>query len=234
MPPDNIPANESCGISIVFVTLLALLHLLVFVYWLGGDLGAFHVSGYMTDPRRSVPERMMALKVLNNIDMAPRTTLILAYPTGLALARARNWVDIPWYMPVLAAVLFLTWLAIAWAVHLRHGKGSDTLRRLDLAIRYLCLSAFGLAGIAGIVGLRDMPLFIALKLCVLAACIALGLIVRRQIVPLFGAIRTMNETGPTPATDDAIIRANNNARVSVLSLWVLVILAAVLGIAKPV
>lgn len=218
----------------MFVTLLALLHLLVFVYWLGGDLGAFYVSGYMTDPRRSVQERMMALKILNNVDMAPRTTLILAYPTGLALAWARDWVDIPGYLPALAAVLFLGWLALAWAVHLRHGSGADALRRIDLAIRFLCLSAFGLAGIAGIVGLRDIPLFIAVKLCVLAACIALGLIVRRQLVPLFGAIRTMKETGPTDATDRAIISANNNARISVLTLWVLVMLAAILGIAKPV
>lgn len=217
----------------MLVALLTFLHLLVFVYWLGGDLGAFYVSNYMTDPRRTVPERMMALKILNNIDMAPRTTLILAYPTGLALAWAKHWVDVPGYMPVIAAVLFLSWLALAWFVHLRHGSGADLARRLDLAIRYLCVTAFALAGIAGIVGLRDMPLFIALKLCVLAGCIALGLLVRKQIVPLFGAISEMNATGATPATDAAIIRANGNARMSVLTLWVLVITAALLGIVKP-
>ena len=58
------------------LSLLTLLHLLIPIYWLGGDLGAFYGSRFMIDPARSVPERMMALKILNNIDMAPRTTLM--------------------------------------------------------------------------------------------------------------------------------------------------------------
>jgi hypothetical protein len=77
------------------VALLALLHLLIPVYWLGGDLGAFYSSRFMIDPARTVPERMMALKILNNIDMAPRTTLILAFPTGFTLAVAKGWIDLP-------------------------------------------------------------------------------------------------------------------------------------------
>ncbi|TVV76565.1 hypothetical protein [Sphingomonas solaris] len=214
------------------VALLTLLHVLVFVYWLGGDLGAFYTSGFMTDPKRSVAERMMAVKILNNIDMAPRTTLILAYPTGLALAWAKGWVDVSGLIPALMAVLFVGWLALAWAVHLQHG-GGGAIRKLDLAIRYLCVTAFGLAGIAGLAGLREMPFFIAVKLCLLAGCVALGLVVRRQLVPLFGAIREMTATGPTAETDATIRQVNNRARVSVITIWVLVGLAAYLGIATP-
>lgn len=217
----------------MIVALLTLLHVLILVYWLGGDLGAFYTSGFMTDPKRTVPERMMALKILNNIDMAPRTTLIMAYPTGTALAWAKGWVDVPGYWPAIAAVLFLGWLALAWAVHLQHG-GGGMLKRIDLGIRYLCVTAFALGGIAGLTGVREMPLFIALKLCLLAGCVALGLIVRRQLVPLFGAIREMAGTGPTPETDATIRRVNNGARVSVLTLWVFVTLAAFLGIWHPV
>jgi hypothetical protein len=216
----------------VVVSLLTLLHVLVFVYWLGGDLGAFYTSGFMTDPKRSVAERMMAIKILNNIDMAPRTTLILAYPTGLALAWAKGWVEIPGYMPLIAAILFLGWLALAWAVHLQHG-GGGVLKRIDLTIRYVIVLAFALGGIAGLTGLRTMPLFIAIKLCLMAGCVTLGLIVRRQLVPLFGAVRTMTTSGPTPETDAIILGVNNRARVSVISIWVLVLLAAFLGIATP-
>ena len=42
------------------LSLLTLLHLLIPIYWLGGDLGAFYGSRFMIDPARSVPERMMA------------------------------------------------------------------------------------------------------------------------------------------------------------------------------
>ena len=215
------------------VSLLTLLHLLVLVYWLGGDLGAFYTSGFMTDPKRSVAERMMAIKILNNIDMAPRTTLILAFPTGLALAWAKGWIETPGYVPAIAAVLFLGWLALAWAVHLQHG-GGGAIKKIDLAIRYLCVVTFGLTGIAGLAGLWTMPVFIALKLCLLAGCIALGLVVRRQLVPLFGAFRQMTSSGATAETDATITRVNNRARVSVITIWVLITLAAYLGIATPV
>jgi hypothetical protein len=175
---------------------------------------------------------MMAVKILNNIDMAPRTTLILAYPTGLALAWAKGWVQVPGYVPIVAALAFTGWLGLAWVLHLQHAKGGP-VRRIDLAIRYFAVLAFSLGGLAGLTGLREMPLFIALKLCVMAGCVTLGLVVRRQLVPMFDAIREMTATGPTPRIDATIRRVNNRARVSVVSIWVLIVAAAFLGIAKP-
>ncbi|HEX7855700.1 MAG TPA: hypothetical protein VF503_18605 [Sphingobium sp.] len=215
------------------IALLTLLHILIPIYWLGGDLGAFYSSTFMTDPKRTVGERMMALKILNNIDMAPRTTLILAFPTGFALAWAKGWLAVPGFAVVIAAVAFLGWLALAWAVHLNHGGGAG-IKRLDIAIRYGVLIALALTGIAGVAGDVAIPFFIALKLCIMACCIGLGLIVRRQLVPLFGAIRTMTSTGPTAETDAIIAAVNGRARISVLTLWALVLIASFLGIATPV
>ncbi|KQM22349.1 hypothetical protein ASE49_02565 [Novosphingobium sp. Leaf2] len=214
------------------LALLTLLHILIPIYWLGGDLGAFYSSTFMTDPKRSVGERMMALKILNNIDMAPRTTLILAFPTGFALAWAKGWLDVPGTSVAVVAVLFLAWLALAWVVHLKHGGGAG-FKTLDIAIRYGVLVGLAAAGIGGLLGTFAIPFFIAVKLCILACCIALGLIVRKQLVPLFGAIRTMTGTGPTPESDAIIAAVNSRARVSVLTIWALVLAASVLGIATP-
>lgn len=216
------------------IALLTLLHVLVFVYWLGGDLGAFYGSTFMTDPKRSVPERMMALKILNNIDMAPRTALILAFPTGFLLAWAKGWLQVDGGLVALVVVAFLAWLALAWAVHLRHGAGGETIRKIDLAVRYVVLVTFVALGVAGLGGDVAIPFFIAIKLLLLAGCIALGLIVRKQLVPLFGAIRTMNTTGPTPQSDAIIARTNASARVSVITIWILVLTASFLGLATPV
>jgi hypothetical protein len=212
--------------------LLTLLHVLIFVYWLGGDLGAFYGSTFMVDPRRTVVERQMALKILNNIDMAPRTMLILALPTGLALAWMKGWMHIPAWVPTLVTVAALGWLALAWAVHLDHSGGAG-LKKLDIAVRWVALIGLYGVGLAGFFRAMDVPLFIALKMIVLATCITLGLIVRRQITPLFVAFREMVATGPTPATDAAIAAANGNARRSVITLWLLLLLAAYLGIATP-
>ena len=214
------------------IALLTLLHILIPIYWLGGDLGAFYGSTFMVDPKRTVGERMMALKILNNIDMAPRTTLILAFPTGFALAWAKGWLDVPGAAVAAVVAGFLAWLVLAWVVHLQHGGGTG-FKKLDIAIRYVVLAALGLAGAGGLIGTFAIPLFLALKLCILACCIALGLIVRKQLVPLFGAIRVMTSTGPTPESDATIAAVNSRARVSVLTIWALVLLASFLGIATP-
>lgn len=215
------------------LALLTLLHILIPIYWLGGDLGAFYGSTFMTDPKRTVPERMMALKILNNIDMAPRTALILAFPTGLVLAWWKDWLPISGFLVAVATAAFVAWLALAWAVHLNHSGGGG-IKRLDIAVRYVVLIALAAAGVAGATGVLAIPFFIALKLCILAACVGLGLIVRRQLVPLFGAIRTMNTTGPTPESDAVIAGVNGRARISVLTIWALVLAASFLGIATPV
>ena len=211
---------------------LTLLHILIPVYWLGGDLGAFYGSTFMTDPKRSVGERMMALKILNNIDMAPRTALILAFPTGFALTWAKGWLDVSGIAVLAAVAGSLAWLALAWVVHLQHGSGA-VFKKLDLAIRYGVVAGLGIAGLSGIDGLVPMPFFIALKLCILACCVALGLIVRRQLVPLFAAIRVMTSTGPTAESDAIILAVNNSARISVLTIWALVLLASFLGVLTP-
>ncbi|MET0364151.1 MAG: hypothetical protein ABW169_05815 [Sphingobium sp.] len=215
------------------VSLLTFLHILIPIYWLGGDLGAFYGSTFMTDPKRTVGERMMALKILNNIDMAPRTALILAFPTGFALAWSKGWLQVPGVVVAVTAVVFLCWLALAWAVHLNHGGGTG-INKLDIANRYIVLAALLFTGIAGVAGDVPIPFFIALKFCILAACVTLGLIVRKQLVPLFGAIRTMTTTGPTAETDATIAAVNGRARISVLTIWVLVLTASFLGIATPV
>ncbi|MFZ5704070.1 MAG: hypothetical protein ACOY5R_02280 [Pseudomonadota bacterium] len=216
------------------LSFLTLLHLLIPIYWLGGDLGAFYGSRFMVDPARSVPERMMALKILNNIDMAPRTTLILAFPTGFGLAVAKSWIDVPVFAAFAAWAFGLVWLAIAWAVHLKHGPAGAGYKRIDMAIRYVVLAGLIGSGVAGLTGVVMLPLFISLKLLALALCISIGLLVRRQLVPLFPAIIALREHGPTPEGDRTIAGVIAVTQPTVVTLWIVVLIACLLGIATPV
>lgn len=216
------------------LSFLTLLHLLIPIYWLGGDLGAFYGSRFMVDPARSVPERMMALKILNNIDMAPRTTLILAFPTGFGLAVAKGWIDAPAVAAIGVWVLGLAWLALAWAVHLKHGPAGAGYKRVDMAVRYAVLAGLIGSAIAGLTGAVTLPLFISLKLLALAVCISIGLLVRRQLVPLFPAIIALREHGPTPEGDRTIAGVIAITQPTVIMLWIVVLIACLLGIATPV
>jgi hypothetical protein len=68
---------------------------------------------------------------------------------------------------------------------------------------------------------------------VLAACFALGLLVRHQLIPLFPAVGTMLTTGPTPATDAVVTDVMARAKLAVLAIWGLLLVAAWLGVSHP-
>jgi len=93
--------------------LLLLLHVLILVYWLGGDLGAFVASFVIANPDRDRAARLGAARLLGDVDMAPRTALILAFPA------ARNLSPNAWlmwitrrYMEICRTVPDLVWALI--------------------------------------------------------------------------------------------------------------------------
>lgn len=215
------------------VTLVTLLHLLVFVYWLGGDLGSFYSATILTDTKRSPVQRATALTILNNVDMAPRTCLILALPTGLTLGFVKDWLGA---MPAAAVAgvwaVALVWLGLAWATHLTHGSRPG-IKQADMVVRSTAMVGCAGMGLAGLLGLISLPLFIAGKLLILAGAIGLGLIIRVVLKPLFAPYAQMMKTGATPETDAAIAAVLAKSRAAVLCLWVLLLAAALLGLATP-
>lgn len=212
--------------------LFALMHVLVFVYWLGGDLGAFYTSRFLTQPDVSPDRRLMAAKIVGDVDMAPRTALILTVPTGLALAESKSWVTFGWPVVAAVGVAALLWLSLAWHLHLKHGAASDQLRKLDLAIRWALVLGLGGWAIAGLMGVTPLPLFIALKMLAFIGCILLGLFIRSVLKPLGPALMGLN--GPdAEAASSSLAHTLNRARPLVTGIWALLIIAAFLGLWTP-
>lgn len=212
--------------------LISLAHVLVLVYWLGGDLGAFYTSRFLTRPGVSAEKRLMAAKIVGDVDMAPRSALILAFPTGLALAQARGWIGGPELWGWLALALGLAWLGLAWTLHLTHGGAPALLRTVDLAIRWLLLIGLLAAGGAGLAGALDLPDFIAAKFLLLAGAILLGLAIRRVLTPLGPALAGLN--GPDAAAAEMQLATTlQRARPLVAAIWIILICAAFLGLWAP-
>jgi hypothetical protein len=215
------------------LALLTLLHLLVPIYWLGGDLGTYLSGQVLRNPAHSPVERLLALKILLNCDMGPRTALIMAFPTGFALAMAKGWLAVPLWASALAWLAGLGWLAVAWAIHLKHGPAANPYRKVDNVIRIAALAALLASGIGGLAGMIDMPKFIAIKLLLLAIGVALGLLIRRQLAPLFPAVGALRAKGASPETDAAIAGVLQRTTRSVMCIWALVLIAAFTGLATP-
>lgn len=212
-------------------TLAALLHILVFAYWLGGDVGAFYASTIVSDARRAPHERAAAGRFLADVDLAPRISLVFALPTGLALARAAGWMEIAtgWIAAAFAA-------AAAWSVsimRLHSLRGQRWLAPLDRALRLAMIVGLGGAAAAGATGALAMPAFIAAKLALLAFCVAVGLAVRALLAPFAPAFARLAAHGPDAAGDATIRRALDRARIAVAAIWGALIIAAWLGLSRP-
>ncbi len=208
----------------------ALLHVLVFVYWLGGDLGAFCASFAAVDVERTPEARLAALKLISDVDMAPRTALILALPTGLTLAALRGWLALP---PAALAVLWaasLGWLALAWRLHLSHVAPGAPERVIDLAVRWMALAGLAITGGAGLAGALPLPAFLACKLLLLAGAVALGLLIRVRLRPLGPALAALSRR--EPEADGAIADVLSRSRPLVVGIWLLISAAALLGLAQ--
>lgn len=216
----------------VEIALWTLLHILVFVYWLGGDLGAFYASGYLTRRGISADRRLMAAKILADVDMAPRTALIMAAPTGYVLAVRAGWIAAPAWTAWLALAAGLAWLALAWKVHLSHGGAGAIFRTADFHIRWLFMAGLALAGISGLAGLLELPGFIAIKLLLLAAAVLMGLLIRGAMKPLRPAMAGLHGDEPG-AAETSLAKTLNTVKPFVVAIWVLITLAAFTGLLKP-
>jgi hypothetical protein len=203
--------------------LATVLHILVFVYWLGGDLGAFLASFVVTDQRQPAPVRLAAARLLGDVDMAPRCAPLLALPTGLTLAASKGWLELA---PLLLAAVWtvaLIWLLLLWRLHFR---STAMLRSIDSMLRKGLL--VGLAIGAWLVE----PLFLKAKLALLGIALVAGLIIRQLISPLGPALDRL-AAGDAGSADPDITRALRQARPLVICIWITLVAAAWLGIAKP-
>jgi hypothetical protein len=212
----------------LLIATLTLLHILVFVYWLGGDLGVFYSSTILTDTKISPAGRIAAATVLAQVDMAPRTAMILTLPTGLTLASQLGYIGLSVTILLGIWLLGLCWLALAWTIHLKHLPPASHWRRADIVIRMVLTIALLGTAIGG-----NLPLFLALKLAIVATTIGLGLWIRRALAPFGAAFGQMIASGPTPETDTIIATSLNQSRPAVVTIWLLLLAAAFLGLYQP-
>lgn len=215
----------------MLVVAAAFLHLLVFVYWLGGDLGAFAASFAAVDARKAPEARRAALQLIADVDMAPRSALILALPTGVTLAALKGWLPLPGWSLAIAWIVGGAWLALAWRLHLAHAPPGAPERVIDLALRWVALAGLIAAGGAGLAGALPIPGFLASKLLLLAGAIALGLLIRVRLRPLGPALAALARCEPD--ADAAIAGVLARSRPLVVGIWLLISAAALLGLAKP-
>ena len=85
------------------------LHILMFVFWIGTDLGVYLSAKKSTDPKLSFETRYLLLHMALRIELLPRTMWKAALPLGVMLSEALGLIEIG------TAGLIATWIfSIGW------------------------------------------------------------------------------------------------------------------------
>jgi len=215
--------------------LVKLLHLLLFVYWLGADLGVFHASGYVRDAALSVPQRAIALRIMTWIDQVPRYCLVLMLPVGYALASELGVAQVSPATIALLWILSFLWLANVYAIQRLQGTPrGDLLRRIDFVWRVVLVAALLFDAARGLAGAGHLLTpWLSAKVLIFALLVLCGLAVRVLAAPLGSALRTLLGQGSTPEIEATISRALARMRPIVIAIWIGLVIAAYIGVAKP-
>ncbi len=210
------------------------IHILLFVYWLGGDAGVYYSSTFVTNPKLSKDARMTAFKIFVNLDMLPRYCLALMLTVGGILAEFIGYTHPTWQM-VLIVALGPIWV---WVVHTIHAKeGTEFAKTLATWDRYF--RVFMIFGLVASVAyhwttgpLRPYP-WLAVKLLIFAFMIFCGFMIRIKLPPFIEGFRTLASTGATPESDRKMTEGMGACRPYVLIIWAGVAISALLGVLKP-
>lgn len=89
------------------------LHVLMFVFWIGTDLGVFLSAKKSTDPKLSFETRALLMHVALRIELLPRTMWKLALPLGVMLSEDLGAIDIGTGGVILTWILSIAWWAIS-------------------------------------------------------------------------------------------------------------------------
>ena len=210
---------------------LKFFHLLLFVYWLGGDLGTFYGSRFVVDAKLSPAARATAARIMIGVDMAPRICMPLILPFGVQMAAMQGWLLVPGIVVVAIWLLCAGWLAMVLLVHHYSGQPfGQTIGRIDFWFRVAMIA--GLVGVA-IYGLATGRIvtapWVAVKLLIFAACVVCGLVIRVKLKPFGPAFGKLMARGPDDETNRVIADSIAGCKPLVVMIWVGLLASAALG-----
>lgn len=214
---------------------LLFLHLLLFVFWLGGDLGVFILGQQSRRKHVYSPEaRQALLKVLVMVDMGPRTCIALMVPVSLTLAHVGGWWVMPWWLLAGGWLVGAALLAAAWITFLNHGKPIEkTAKAIDFWLQVAMALFYG--GVAIVSLLTDQPIqqdWLAGKTFLYSLIFVSAILIDLSYRPMPTALKKLQEA-QTPENEKAVLAIQNRTRKWVLSIYVLLFLIGFVGSVKP-
>jgi hypothetical protein len=217
-------------------TCLVFAHLLLFVLWLGGDVGVYTLGRHFRmRTRYSIEQRLALLKLLLAVDMVPRTAWALMVPMSLSVVAAGGYWAVPRWGLALAWMVGLLWTGLVWDAHINE----QTLRaarerrvefglKIALALFYLWLGGTSLATGAPLTGA-----WLGAKALLFGLIFGAAMMIDVAYRPVGAQLGRLLREGSSDATEMPLLATMNRARLWVWTVYLLLLVTAYLGVAKP-
>lgn len=215
---------------------LLFVHLLLFVLWLGADVGVFVLGQHFR--KRGVytmDQRLALLKLLVEVDMVPRIAWALMVPISLSVVRLGGFWMMPSWLLAAAWIVGAVWIWLVWDAHLHdQTPRAKRDRQIEFYLK-IALSIFYL--VLGIVSLRSgAPLpgtWLATKALLFGLIFAAAIMIDVAFKPVGPLLVRLVAEGSSDATELPLLRTMNRTRLWVWSVYALLLATAYLGLVKP-
>jgi hypothetical protein len=215
--------------------LFTILHLLLFVYWLGGDLGVYYSSNFVINPKLSNETRLNAAKIMLGLDLIPRVCMTLMLTVGAFLAESQSFEHPTWELVGLG-LLAPFWVTIVLLIHFKEGTPlSHKLAKFDYYFRWFMVVAI-IASITDslLTGRLEGANWLNAKITIFGGLIFCGIMIRRHLPAFITGLRKMAAGDSMSDADNSAMAAGlHGARPWVWAIWAGVFIEALLGVFQP-
>ncbi|NVE95647.1 hypothetical protein [Altererythrobacter lutimaris] len=216
---------------------LVYIHLLLFVLWLGADVGVFLLGQHFRKRETyTLDQRIALLKLLVEVDMVPRSAWALMVPLSLTVVDMGNWWDVPMALSIAAWTIGLAWLWLVWDSH-KHDMTPRAARnrKIESVISWT-IGAFylGLGGLSLATDGPLMPDWLAWKALLFGAIFVAAIMIDVAFKPVGAQLGALLEKGSSDETEIPLRRTMDKTRIWVWIVYILLMITAFLGNVKPV
>lgn len=216
---------------------LVYVHLLLFVLWLGGDVGVF-LAGQHFRKRfvYTLDQRIALLKLLVLIDMTPRTAWALMVPVSLSVVALGGFWAVPAWLLAGGWVAGLIWLWLVWDAHFHDmTPRAARNRRIEFWLKNAITVGYLWLGIQSLVqGAPLMETWLAMKALLFGLIFAAAIMIDVAFKPVGPQLGRLLKEGSSDETEVPLRRTMDRTRIWVFVVYGLLIATSYLGAVKPI
>ena len=215
---------------------LVFTHLLLFVLWLGADVGVFMLGQHFRKRTiYSLDQRIVLLKLLVIVDLVPRTAWALMVPISLTLSYAGGWWNLPIAIVAVAWLLAAIWLWLIFDAHAHDmTPRASRNRKWEGWLRYFLCAEYLFLGLESLLTGHPIAVgWLAGKALLFGCIFAVAIMIDVSFKPVGGQLATLLAEGSNDQTEVPLLKTMNRTRIWVWCVYLLLLATAWLGVVKP-